>query len=88
MMDIVLKEEGYLLASKILTDTPGICDTAKTYLVRGLYYIINVGEPEVPIELGDCKDNGITAVLLHFNKILFSVLYIVKSVIAYGSMLD
>lgn len=88
VMDVVLQEQGNLLAAKKLADAPGVRDDPQTHFVRLLHDGVDVGEPEVHIELGDGKQNGVHAMVEHFPEVGFRVLDIVQAVIADHSMLD
>lgn len=88
VMDVVLQEQGNLLAAKILADAPGVRDDPQAHFVRLLHDGVDVGEPEVHIELSDGKQNGVHAMVDHFPEVLLSVLDIIKTVITDGSMFD
>ena len=87
-MDVVLQEQGNLLAAEVFADAPRVRKHAQTNFMCLLDYSVNIGKPEVHVELSDGEDDGVAAVLDHLLKILFGMLDIVEAVVAYGCMLD
>ena len=88
VMDVVLQEQGNLLAAEVLADAPQVGQHAKAQLVRLFDDVVDVGEPEVHVELGDGQNHGVHAVLDHLLEVLFGVLHVVEAVVADGSVLD
>ena len=74
VVDVVLQEQTDLLAAEVLTDAPGVSDNTQAHLMCLLDDGIDVGEPEVHVELGDREDDGIATVCQHFFKILIRII--------------
>ena len=88
VVNVVLQEQGDLLAAEIFSDAPCVREHAQTHFMRLLDYLVDIGEPEVHVELGDGENDGVAAVLDHLLKIFLRMLDIVEAVVAYGCMLD
>ena len=96
VLRVILQEQGYLLAAEVLADAPGIRQNAQAHFMRLFHDGVDIGEPEVHIELGDGKqngvhamvDHGIAAVLQHLLKIPLRVLDVIEAVVADASMFD